>query len=266
MKVVATSDLHPFADTPSMLQSLADRVRDESPDLFAIAGNLGQPIQHFEAALTLFENLDCPRVVVTGNRDIWCQDGQYSSQQLWEEIFPIVIRRHGYTWLEQENLITNRLGVCGTTAWYDYSARDTTLGYTPEQYEKFKGLVNQDIHHIDWNWSDQVFASLVQRRFTEHILALDQDQNVDHILVITHMPVFKEAVRYSDDDARWNFGAAYAFNLTLGRVIAPRSKVREVVSGHSQIGGQWEITFGTNTFRSHVIGRDIEPHYIVIGM
>ncbi len=264
MKVVATSDLHRFADTPSALQSLADRVRDESPDLFVIAGNLGNPIQKFEAALSSFEALGCPKAIVTGNRDLWHQGGPYSSQQLWEEIFPIMIQRHGYTWLEQENLITDRLGVCGTTAWYDYSARDVTLGYPPEQYEKLKGLVNEDAQHINWDWSDQVFASLVQRSFTDHILALDQDYNVDRTLVVTHMPVFKEAVRYSHD-ARWNFGAAYAFNLTLGRVIAPRSKVRHVVSGHSLIGGQWEISFGTNTFRSHVIGQEnTKQNYLVI--
>lgn len=254
MRIVLTSDLYHTASNLPALADLIDRIRRESPDVLLIAGNLGEPVEPFTWMLERFAALDCARGLVTGNRDVWSRGQDMSSQEWWEQDLPSLLERRNFVWLERENLVLGRVGICGTTGWYDYSGRDPKLGYTVEQYQELKGLVSDDARYVNWPWSDRDFASQLHEGFSERLQALELDREIDHILVLTHFPVFKDALSGMDGDIRWRFGAAYAFNLTLGRVIAPRNKVRHVVSGHSRLAGQWEITFGSNSFITHVVG------------
>jgi hypothetical protein len=253
VRILATSDLHYTDENKLYLEHLAGQIQDEDPDMLVIAGGLGEPLHHFEAALSLFDNLSCHKAMVLGNRDLWSRNAECTSECLWSEVLPDVIRRHGFIHLEQESLVADRLGVCGTIGWYDYSGRDTRLGYTVEQYQELKGLVNRDAQYITWPWSDQEFAAKTQIEFASRIETLDHDHAVDRIIVVTHTPIFKDAIVHIPDDAQWNFGAAYAFNLTIGRIVAPKMKVRHVISGHSDIGGQWEISFGHNIVKTHIV-------------
>lgn len=263
MRTLFTADLI-HADE-AMLMRLVEEIKTENPDVLIIAGNTGTPLEKFKANLALFNDLECAKALVTGNVDLWNQKGDHPSQQIWEESLPLILHPSGFTWLEQENLIIERVGICGTMGWYDYSGRDTKLGYTVEQYQELKGLVNQDAQCIDWPWEDRDFASYLQDKFTVRLESLERDRGVDHILVVTHFPVLKESVIHIEDDIQWRFSAAYTYNLTLGRVIAPKTKVRHVVSAHLQPSGHWEITFGNNAFHAHVIGRKgNEPQYVVI--
>ena len=265
MRTIITSDPYRYHEKKTALDKLADHISEVAPDLFVIAGNLGEPVSNFESALECFSSLPCQKAVITGNRDIWHREGEHTSQQLWEEVLPSVIRRCGYAWLEQDNLIIKGVGVCGTVGWYDYSARDPTLGYTTEDYENLKGLVSKDSRHIDWQWSDREFSSHLQKGFASRLESLERDHAVNHIIVVTHIPIFKEAIAPVPGDAQWNFGTAYTFNLTLGRVIAPKTKVRHVVSGHTRLSGQWEIRFGNNIFKMHAVGfEDNGPPYVTI--
>jgi hypothetical protein len=128
-------------------------------------------------------------------------------------------------------------------------------------------LVNQDAHYIHWPWSDQEFAARMQIEFASRIETLDRDNAVDRIVVVTHTPIFKDAIVHVPDDPQWNFGAAYAFNLTIGRIVAPKMKVRHVISGHSDIGGQWEISFGHNIVKTHIVEHaELGPVYIALEM
>lgn len=266
MRILTTSDLRYSGENKSLVEHLAAQIRDEAPDVLLIAGNLGESLAQFEAVLCMFEGLPCPKAVIAGDRDVWNRDGQYTSQQLWADILPAAIRRHGYAYLEEENLIVGHVGICGTIGWYDYSGRDTRLGYTVEQYRELKGLVNRDAQYIDWPWSDQEFAGKVQNAFASRLEALERDRAIAHVVVVTHIPIFQDAIVHIPNDAQWNFGTAYAFNLTLGRMVAPRMKVRHVVSGHSRIRGDWEISFGHNVLRVHSIGRrgKQNPAYVVV--
>ncbi len=253
MRVIATADLNYKPAVHPYLEQLASDILDENPDLFLVGGNVGEPLSNFETALALFEAIDCPKALVTGNRDVWHRQAAPTSQQLWEELLPAAIRQHGFIWLEQENLAIDRVGVCGTVGWYDYSARDPGLGYNADQYEELKGLVNKDAHYIDWPWTDRQFASRALSRFATRIEELERDRVIDRILVLTHFPVFKECVVVAPDDPEWNFGIAYALNLSLGRVIAPKTKVQHVISGHVRPGGHWEVRFGGNTINMHIV-------------
>ena len=254
MRILATSDLHYSDENKSYLEGLVSQIKLEKPDVLVIAGGLGEPVASFEAALSLFDDISCYKAIVLGNKDVWNRDGDYASQHLWSHTLPELIRSHGFVFLEDENLIIERVGICGTIGWYDYSGRDTRLGYTVEQYQELKGLVNRDAQYVDWPWSDQEFAAMVQGDFASRLETLDHDHAIERIVVVTHFPIFKDAIVHLPGDVQWNFGAAYAFNLTLGRIVAPRMKVRSVMSGHLDIGGQWDFSFGHNIVKTYIVG------------
>lgn len=265
MRILATSDLHYSQQTKPYLEKMVSQIHAEAPDLLIVAGGFGEPLPNFEAALGLFDSVTCHKAVVLGNEDIWARDGDRTSQQLWSEFLPEAIHRHGFLYLEEENLIVGRIGVCGTIGWYDYSGRDTSLGYTVDQYHELKGLVNQDAQYVDWPWSDQEFAAMVQVEFASRLEMLDRDHTIERIVVVTHFPIFKDAILHLPNDAQWNFGAAYAFNLTLGRIVAPKMKVRGVIGGHLDAGGQWDFSFGHNVVKTYIVGREEQgATYVVL--
>jgi predicted phosphohydrolase len=265
VRILATSDLDYSSDNEVYLRNLASQIEGENPDVFVIAGGLGESLSCFDAALSLFDGLSCHKAMVLGNKDVWNWDGDHNSQLLWTELLPDAIYKHGFVYLERENLVVDRVGICGTIGWYDYSGRDTRLGYTVEQYQELKGLVNLDAQYIDWPWSDQEFAAVAQGDFVTRLEKLDHDRMVQRIVVVTHYPIFKEAMVHMPGDAQWNFGSAYAFNLTLGRIVAPKMKARGVISGHLDVGGQWDISFAHNIVKIHIVGRtEHGPGYTVL--
>jgi len=263
MRVVITSDLkYQESDRPILL-SLARNIADLSPDVTILAGNIGQGVENIENALVLFDNVSGHKAAILGNMDVWNRSSGLSSESLWTQALPELLHDHGFSYLESSNLVVNRVAFCGTTAWYDYSGRDSGLKYTVEQYQELKGLVNFDAQYVDWAWSDQAFAGHLQTAFLSRLEELERNHEVDHIIIVTHFPVFSDAMIHDKTDLQWNFGSAYAFNLALGRAIAPRKKVRHVVSGHIRDAGEWSIAFGMNAFKFHVIGRDDHAPRIV---
>lgn len=263
MRIVVTADIHYTEGWEPVFIEMAQLISAKKPDVFLIAGDLGEPLDNFEAALSLFVDLQCPKGIVAGNHDVWYRDGPYTSQQLWKEMLPASAHKYGYVWLESENIILDHVAICGTTGWYDYSGRDPSLRFSPEEYESLKGLVNMDAHYIDWPYTDREFANELRIDFARRLEKLENDPTIQEIVVITHVPVFEECVRRRPEDVRWNFGNAYFVNLTLGRTIAPKRKVSLIVSGHSHIGGQWEINFGGNVLQAHIVDSDYgKPGYL----
>ena len=253
MRLVITSDLEFGEDRQSKLTAFSDDISAAQPEILILAGNLGGSPDEIDATLNTLSNIECQKAAIFGNRDVWNRNGQ-NSESLWNNVLPDLLERHGYVYLERENLVIDRIGISGSIVWYDYSGRDPQLKYTVEQYAELKGLVNKDAQYIDWPWTDQDFASQRQVDFLNRLELLDRDRQSDHVVVITHFPVFGEALVREPADQRWNFGMAYAFNLTVGRGIAPRSKVRHVVSGHIRNGGKWQVNFGPNVIQTHVVG------------
>jgi len=267
MRIVVTSDIHYSRQWKPVFTELARRIRAESPDILLIAGDLGEPLENFETALALFGDFLCPKGIVAGNHDVWHRDGPHTSQQLWQEMLPGAARRHGYIWLEEENIVVGKTAICGTMGWYDYSGRDPVLGFSPEEYENLKGLVNLDAQYIDWAYTDREFANDLRLQFTGRLEDLESNPDIHQIIVVTHVPVFEECILRKPEDHHWNFGNAYFANLTLGRTIAPKRKVSLVVSGHSHVGGTWEINFGGNALQAHIVDSDYgKPAYLSLDL
>lgn len=240
MRVIVTADTHYHPHWADTLQNFVSEIASLQPDCFIVAGDLGNSASGFEQMLILLERIDCPRLILTGNHDLWCIPPYIlpppDSQQLWEEILPKLTRQHGAIWLEGENWIRNGLGICGTNGWYDYTARDHKLNYTVEDYAQMKRRFIVDGDLIAWKWTDIEFANLIGEAFECRLAALEADPGVHSTWVMTHVPVFDEGVPRMPENLSWTIRNAYYGNFTLGQRILKHAKVRRAVSGHTHIG------------------------------
>jgi predicted phosphohydrolase len=235
LRVIVTSDTHYQRHWVSVLEKFTDTLAELKPDCLVVAGDVGEGIEHFENMLTLLEKLPCPRLILTGNHDLWKNAGK-NSQELWETVLPKITRDHGAIWLEGENWVQGGIGICGTNGWYDYSARDPSLPYTSQDYVSKKANHILDGSLILWQWTDIEFANQIGDAFEQRLAQLETDESVREILVVTHVPPFEEGILRKPNKRHWNFSNAYFGNFTLGQRIMKYSRVRRVVSGHTHIG------------------------------
>jgi predicted phosphodiesterase len=248
MKLVVTSDLH--YDTrgdltePAAIERLAEEIRAEAPDALVLAGDLGHRIAEFRACLTCFAGVCASTGVVAGNHDVWRDDqAGHGSQALFEELLPAVARDLGYTWLEDDVIRVGDRAVAGSCAWYDYSGVDPRHvgGYSPDDLQLIKGTMSNDAGWIDWPWTDRELAARVRAGLAARLDALEGDAGVEAVAVVTHVPILDAQMTRKADDERWGISNAYFGNLTIGRDVLARAKVRAVVSGHTHHGREARV-------------------------
>jgi len=254
MRIVITADLHYRPAHRRRHLAFAERIAHQRPDCLILAGDIGHPLRLFRRALELFEPLSCLKLLVTGNHDLYCSE--YGSRTLWESILPGAIRDAGFIWLEEETVRLGDLGVCGTMGWYDYSTSEPELALPDDAYPLLKPLVNHDADYIDWPWSDRAMARYLVRGFARRLADLEGNPSVRRILVVTHMPIFDEAIPSYPACERLSLLRAYMGNLALGEMVRLSEKVTHVVSGHLHRSGHFRIAAGNRRIDYRVIGVD----------
>jgi 3',5'-cyclic AMP phosphodiesterase CpdA len=235
MHIAVTADIHLGITSEKTVRSLLKRIIREKPDLLAIAGDIGEPLEHFDQVLRIFEGLGIKTVVVAGNHDLWHRSGGQSSMELWEKEVPAAVRKHGMVWLEDESLIVGSKAIVGTIGWYDYSARPRELAAKSDQaFFDTKGVFNNDARYLDWAYTDIEFSRIVGERFHARLQAAEEDPRVESIFVVTHVPIFSaQRITLPHWDPQ---SEAYFGNWTLGRIVESFSKVKRVASGHTHLG------------------------------
>jgi hypothetical protein len=126
-------------------------------------------------------------------------------------------------------------------AWYDYSSHAPHLSHSHAEYRELKRLVNHDADFVDWPWSDVAMARYLQRRFAARLASLVDNPAVDRIVVVTHVPIFHQALPHFPESELYSLLRAYLGNLTLGKLVRQQPKVTHVVSGHIHHHGHWTI-------------------------
>lgn len=253
MRIVITADLHYRPAERHRYLDFAQRISAQQPDCLIVAGDVGHPLRLFERGLELFESVRCPKLLVTGNHDLY--RSEHSSRALWESILPQAVQRAGFVWLEGQSVQIGEVGICGTMGWYDYSTSAAHLAVPTGAYPLLKELVNHDADYIDWPWSDRAMARYLQRSFGRRLAALETDPTIARILVVTHMPIFDEMIPSYPQSEKWSLLRAYMGNLTLGEVVRACPKVTHVVSGHLHRGSAWRLARAAgSTIDCRVIG------------
>lgn len=263
MRIVVTSDTHYMPQYHARLSEFIAEIATLKPDCFIMAGDVGERIEGFRAMMRLVDRLDCPRLILSGNHDLWARDG-IDSEKLWREVLPQLTREHGAIWLEGENWIQGGVGVCGTNGWYDYSARELSIPMSDEKYYAMKRMYIVDGEAINWHWTDVEFANIIGSAFEDRLTDLERNPDIQQVLVATHVPAFEECLLRKPADFGWSVCNAYFGNLTLGARILKYRKVSAVVSGHTHVGRSAIIEINDRMIRLDVVPADYnKPAYVV---
>ena len=264
LRIIVTSDTHYHPQWTAALENAVADIAALQPDCLIHAGDVGEGLVGFENMLRLLRAIDCPRLVLPGNHDLWANAG-IPSERLWSEKLPQLTRDYSAIWLEGEHWSHHGVGVCGTIGWYDYSGRHPDLNVSDEEYFARKRRYNADGDRITWQWNDIEFAALVGEAFSTRLAALDADPLIREVLVVTHVPAFVEAITRHPNDMSWNFSNAYFHNLTLGQRIVNSPKVKRVVSAHTHVGVTAQVSGAGGPIEMQVLPSDYgAPAYAIL--
>jgi predicted phosphohydrolase len=283
MRILITSDLHYRPAQRAAYVAFADWVLGQQPDCLIIAGDVGHPLRLFQRGLQLFAELNCPRLLVAGNHDLY--RGEFDSRTLWEQALPQATRDEGFVWLEDEvvvlpvdsaqkpgfseetGFLKRQLAIVGTLGWYDYSARAPHLEHDDAALRAMKQLVNHDADYIDWPWSDVAMARYLAKRFAGRLRGAAGNPAVSQVLVVTHVPIFEQAVPNCPESEFWSLMRAYAGNFTLGELVRRMPKVTHVVSGHIHRAGCWTVPGDHGPIDVRLVGsQKAEPRAVVLDL
>jgi len=139
------------------------------------------------------------------------------------------------------------------------------LPYTDAQIRAMKPLISHDGDYIDWPWSDRAVARYLARGVNVRLAELEADPTIQQVLVVTHIPIFAEAVPDYPESETWSLLRATMGNFTLGELVRQRLKVTHVVSGHIHRAGQWQVPGAEGAIDFRLVGRrEGDPALIVL--
>lgn len=269
-KIVITSDLHLGITTAAEIEPVVAAIAAELPDLTIIAGDIGEGETCIRDCLALFKDMPGGMAALGGNHDVWAlaapwKLGGPDSQTMWEQVLPGAVRDAGMRWLEAEDWRAGSLAVVGTVAWYDYSgAAEDIPPQTEEYWVEFKRSLHPDAKYINWPWSDIQFATARGNDLMARLAALEADPGVEAILLVTHVPIFREQLVIKEDVPRWGYGNAFFGNITLGERAREVTKLRAVVSGHTHIPVKATTPHASGLLPVWVTASDFhKPSYVV---
>jgi hypothetical protein len=268
-RIAITSDLHYDASgaltPPDAVERMLDAVGERAPDALIVAGDIGHPFANFRGCLDLLRRRFARVGIVAGNHDVWRSES-LGSEQLWRQELPAAASARGIVWLERDALRMGSLAVAGSTAWYDYSAAEPSLGKDDAFFAKVKPQLSNDAYWIDWPMSDVEMAAELRAGLCARLEALESNPTVEQVLVVTHVPVLEQQLRRNPSDFAWSVANAYFGNLRTGREILRFAKVTHVVSGHTHFAMQAAVARpGMPDIDARVVGSDYgAPGFVLL--
>ncbi len=285
MRILITADLHYRPAQRAAYLAFAGWVQAQQPDCLVVAGDVGHPLRLFNRALQLFAGLDCPKLLVAGNHDLY--RGEFGSRTLWEQALPLATRAEGFVWLEDEVVLlpadtgqrsalpapgegrepAGQIAIAGTIGWYDYSSHAAHMTGDRAVLQAAKQAVSHDADYIDWPWGDVAMARYLAKGFAARLEHAAADPSVSRIVVVTHIPIFAEALPEYPESDFWSLMRAYMGNLTLGELVRRTPKVTHVVSGHVHRGGRWTVAGAYGPIDFRVVGsQPSAPRAVVLDL
>jgi Icc-related predicted phosphoesterase len=194
-----TADLHwgSNARGDDATRDLVHYLEEQRPDALIIAGDVGAG-EHFAGCLALFHSLECGKLLVPGNHDIWVieNDSRGDSLRVYQEHLPRLCAQHGFHYLDQGPALLPDadLAIIGSMNWYDYSWSIDVLREKLPDWEKrlrtkiFSRGRHNDALYVRLPWDDVEFTRRLVEQFERHLReALDR---APRALVVTHHPPF----------------------------------------------------------------------------
>ena len=136
MRLLATADLHhnkPKSRAPA--EALARDMLGAGGDALLLVGDAAVADgDALEAALSLFDGFDGPRLFVAGNHDLWTNRDVTAERLLTDEL-PRRVRAAGWRWLTGDPFVEAGVAVVGNIGWYDYSYAEPSLNIAERFYQ-----------------------------------------------------------------------------------------------------------------------------------
>jgi predicted phosphohydrolase len=196
LKLLFTADLHwGIAKGMAANNALYEAIKENTPDVLVLAGDIGHA-ENFDVCLDKFASLNCIKVLVPGNHDIWVSndDERGNSWEVYTQHLPMLAQKYGFHYLDQAPLHFPewKLSLVGNINWYDYSWSEAAMSALfPEEVHRFNSKrflrgQHNDFNFIRWQHDDKSFTKKIVAELAEH---LQQSSNLGHqIIVVTHHP------------------------------------------------------------------------------
>ncbi len=273
MRLAVTADLHwgLSARGDAATRALAHQVVELVPDAFAIAGDVGEG-REFGRCLALFAPLDCSRLLVPGNHDLWNRvPSPDFSLQLYERELPRLAREAGFRYLDHEPFLWRRdtsgpepqpgppdpgsgdlsgtssasrllaghaEAVLGSINWYDYSFADPALAKEfPDIRERYRRKLFPGGWHNDGRF---VRLGMSDGEFTGRLVDVARWQlgnlpaTVARVVMIQHHPPVRQLFYPSPlTTLDQRFWLAYTGNRRMQRLVLGEPRITTLLCGHT---------------------------------
>ena len=251
MRIGITSDIHTDISPANsqIVSHLADVIRRAELDVFVICGDVSPSIYSFYETLSAFRDLDCKKLFVAGNHDIWVLNSKdnINSHQKYTLITKIC-EEHGFHHLGDSPVIVENIGFCGTIGWYDYSYKSDKFSIPDRNYVRkiFHGSVWNDVNFARWKASDTEIAGQFENDLQKQIDSVRD--RVSSIIVVMHHVPFKECVVYRNE-LPWDFFSAFMGSVGLGEICLKEPLVTYTLFGHTHAEFYKEIRSSSDLSR-----------------
>ncbi|MGB5107714.1 MAG: metallophosphoesterase [Candidatus Zixiibacteriota bacterium] len=266
IKIALTSDLHVdySAENRALVLRLVEAVQEVAPDVLVIAGDVSSRLEDFSWTLSQFAELQCKKLVVAGNHDIWIEtksdilNGKDSGAR-YEHLLGEVSGQNDFTLLQKEPIAIGDVGFAGCMGWFDYSFRNTSFdkSTTIDQYRagkwqhpsKGKNFLWNDMQNVWWLrdlsakisgfsrndlcLSDEEIAAKMSQALDSQLKRLEET-GIRGVVVVTHFVPVRELLEYRDTIPHDYFNA-YHGSALIEAVIHKYASISHVLYGHSHV-------------------------------
>lgn len=219
-------------------RDLARQVEELAPDAFAIAGDIGEQ-EAFALCLSLFSRLECPRLLVPGNHDVWTRSSLVDSRRLYTQDLPRAASAAGFHFLDELVWQPNEgMAIIGSINWYDYSFADPAVerehpdAQAMYRAKQFPQGAHNDGRFVRFGMTDEEFTGEVVHRFQRQLA--DLPPSVAHVVAIQHHPPVRELFYPTPlTNTYQRFWLAYTGNRRMSDVVLSEPRIRTVICGHT---------------------------------
>jgi len=244
VRIAYTSDLHVDISQRNweLIPYLAEILKMIDPDVFIIAGDVSPEIGDLEYTLECFAGLQCPKLFVPGNQDIWVlseemQEGGHDSYEKYYFYLPDACRHNQFVPLWMEPMIVGGVGFVGSIGWYDHAGPSAVPSAFSRAHHYLLDSVWNDMRWACWSdismmmegtlWPvrrpDVEVAREFNLRLDQDIDGFEREPLVSEIVVVTHYPPFSELSVE---------GAPFPGSRDTSGILFAHDKVTVSISGH----------------------------------
>lgn len=216
MKVFASSDIHFDHNLANqqIWKLLYQKCLTEQPELLIICGDLAESLQDFNQALSLFKDLDCYKLFVPGNHDLWNRIDIHSNATVKYQVdLPDICANNNWHFLPSSPIQIKDWTFVGSPFWYDYSLMPKGHPFTIEDFQRktYQSRTWQDLKYVDFTQFKNDFE--VCKHFHQQLELDLQRVNTKKIFCASHFPCHHEIFNFTGNNwAREYFGAFMGSN------------------------------------------------------